>query len=112
MSPVEIDLPLVVGDPAGMRALAAALRNDAAGVGVVAATAASTVDGLEFYGPAATRLDGRVRSAGRAAGLVAEELISAANVLERAATRVEAEQRARARKLEELRRELAPGAGG
>lgn len=110
--PVEIDLPPVPGDPAGMRALAAALRSDAALLAVVAADTTATVDGLEFFGPAATRLDGRVSSDGRAAGRVADELLSAAGTLEHSATEVEAAQAARQRTLERLERELAPKGAG
>jgi hypothetical protein len=106
--PVDIFLPPVVGDPAGMRALAAALRSDAAMVAVVAADAAAAVDGLEFYGPAADRIDASVRSSSRQGGALAEELMSTAALLERAAADVEAQQRAREQELERLRRELAP----
>lgn len=71
---------------------------------------AATVEDLEFFGPAATRLDGRVGGASRSVGAVAEELISAAGTLERSATEVEAAQAARERLIERLRREsVAPG---
>lgn len=106
--PVEIDLPPVVGDPAGMRALAAALRSDASLVGLVAAEAGSTVGGLEFFGPAADRIDGQVASSAKQASGFADRLLATAGLLERAATEVEAQQRARERELERLRRELAP----
>ena len=105
--PVDISLPPVVGDPAGMRALAAALRGDASAVAVVAADAASTMDGLEFYGPAADRIEGAVTSRARGAGRLADRLLSLAGLLERSATEVEAAQREHERKLEQLRRELA-----
>jgi hypothetical protein len=108
--PVDISLPPVVGDPAGMRALAAALRSDAAMVAVVAADAAAAVDGLEFYGPAADRIDSGVRSSSRQVGGLADQLMSTAALLERAASDVEAQQRAREQELERLRRELAPKA--
>lgn len=91
-----------------MRALAAALRSDAAMVAVVAADAAAAVAGLEFVGPAAERIDARVRSSSRRAGDLAEQLLSTAGLLERAAADVEAQQRAREQTLERLRRELAP----
>jgi hypothetical protein len=106
--PIDISLPPVVGDPAGMRALAAALRSDAAMIAVVSADAAGAVDGLEFYGPAAERIDGHVHSASRQGGHLVEVLISTAGLLERSATEVEAQQRAREQMLERLRRELAP----
>jgi hypothetical protein len=105
--PVDISLPPVVGDPAGMRALAAALRSDAAMVAVVAADGAAVVDGLEFYGPAADRIDAGVRSACKQGGHLADQLMSTAALLERAAADVEAQQRAREQALERLRRELA-----
>jgi hypothetical protein len=108
--PVDISLPPVVGDPAGMRALAAALRSDAAMVAIVAADASATIDGLEFYGPAADRVEARVRSSSRQGGELAEQLMSTSALLERAAADVEAQQRAREQELERLRRELSPGA--
>jgi hypothetical protein len=106
--PVDVSLPPVVGDPAGMRALAAVLRSDATLVGAVAGEASSTVDGLEFYGPAADRIDGTVCSSSKQAVTFAEQLLATAALLERAATDVESQQRARERELERLRRELAP----
>jgi len=106
--PVEISLPPVVGDPAGMRALAAGLRSDATSIAVVAADVASTIDGLEFYGPAAERIDARVRTSSRDAGRLAERLLATAALLDRAASDVEAQQRERERKLEQMRREAAP----
>jgi hypothetical protein len=105
--PIDISLPPVVGEPAGMRALAASLRSDAASTAVVAADAASTVDGMEFYGPAARRIDAAVTSRARSAGRLAERLMALAGLLERSASEVEAAQRERERKLEQLRRELA-----
>ena len=104
--PVDISLPPVVGDPAGMRALAAALRGDAAMIAVVSADAASTVDGLEFYGPAADRIDATVQRAARDGGRLAERLLSLAGLLDRAAADVEAQQRERERQLERLREQM------
>jgi hypothetical protein len=106
--PVEVSLPPVVGDPAGMRTLAAGLRSDATSIAVVAADVASTIDGLEFYGPAAERIDARVRTSSRDAGRLAERLLATAALLDRAASDVEAQQRERERKLEQMRREAAP----
>ena len=110
--PVDISLPPVIGDPAGMRALAATLRTDAESVAVVSADAAATVDGLEFYGPAADRLGNRVRATTRSAGRIAEHLLATAALLERSAGDVEAQQRERERQLERLRAELVPRAAG
>lgn len=103
--PVALDLPPVVGDPAGMRALAAALRSDAGMVAVVSADVAAAVEGLEFYGPAADRLEETVRLSARDGGRVADRLLSLAAFLDRAAADVEQQQRERARLLERLRQE-------
>jgi len=92
-----------------MRALAAALRGTAEGIAVVAARTAATVDGLEFFGPAATRIDEEVRTTATRAGGVADQLVATAGLLERAASQVEAEQAARERELEKLRDALARG---
>lgn len=112
MSPVLIELPPVPGDPAGMRALAAALRADASGLGETAAAVRARIDSLEFYGPAADRIEARVGSACKTCTLVAERLLLVAAALERGASEVEAAQRERLRKLEEMRREAAQAAAG
>jgi hypothetical protein len=112
MSPALIELPPVPGDPAGMRALAAALRADAAGVGETATAVRGRVDSLEFYGPAADAIEQRIARSSKACALVAERLLFVAAALERGASEVEAAQRERLRKLEELRREAARAAAG
>ena len=104
--PVLIELPPVVGDPAGMRALAAALRSDAGMTAVVSADVAATVEGLEFYGPAADRLEEIVHRSARDGGHVADRLLSLAGLLDRAAADVEAQQRERTRLLQRMREEL------
>ena len=106
--PIPIDLPEIPGDPAGMRALAAALRTDAASTALIAADVAGRFDGLEFYGPAADRIGADVTSSSRACGDVADQLLLTAALLERSASEVEAAQRLRERKLEELRRLAVP----
>jgi|SRR5512132_235992 type II secretory pathway predicted ATPase ExeA len=106
--PIDIDLPEVPGDPAGMRALAASLRSDAASAALVAVDVARRFDGLQFYGPAADRIGSDVSSSSRASGDVADQLLVTAGLLERSASEVEAAQRLRERKLEELRRLAAP----
>jgi hypothetical protein len=106
--PGDVLLAPVLGDPEGMRLLAAALRNDAATLALVAEGAASTLDGLEFFGPAATRIDDRVAGDTRVAGRIAAELADTAAVLERSASEVEAQQIARERQLERLRQEARP----
>jgi hypothetical protein len=112
MSPVSIDLPPVPGDPAGMRALAAALRADSAGLAETAAAVAARVDSLQFYGPAADRIESRVGRSCKNCAQVAERLLLVAAALERGASEVEVAQRVRLRKLEELRREAARSAAG
>jgi hypothetical protein len=111
VSPILVELPPVPGDPAGMRVLAAALRSDGAGLAEAAAAVLGRVDSLEFYGPAADRIDARIGATCKRCGAVAEQLLVLAAVLERAATEVEAEQRARQHKLEELRRSSIGGGG-
>jgi hypothetical protein len=112
MSPVLIELPPVPGDPAGMRALAAALRADASGLAETAAAVLARVESLEFYGPAADRIQGRVGVSCKTCAQVAERLLLVAAALERGASDVEEAQRARLRRLEELRREAARSAAG
>jgi hypothetical protein len=105
--PPDFSLPPIPGDPAGMRALAASLRTNAEGIAVVSAQAAATIDGLEFYGPAADRIDGQIRTTARGAGRLAEQLLATAALLERSAADVEAEQAAQQRELERLLRDFA-----
>jgi hypothetical protein len=107
---LDVTLPAVVGDPAGMRALASALRSDAQSVGFVAASTNAEVNGLEFYGPAADRIKLGMGLRARMAGTLVERLVALAGLLDRAAADVEAAQRARERKMAELRREMAPQA--
>jgi hypothetical protein len=101
--PETFDLPAVVGDPAGMRALAAALGNDAESAGFVAADTAAMIDALEFFGPAAGRIDASVHGLSRTAGGLAQRLLEVSVLLQRAASDVEAQQADRARQLERLR---------
>lgn len=105
--PVDITLPEILGDPAGMRALASALRTDATGIAVLSSTLGTRVDSAEFYGPAADRIEGRIHAAEKRYVALAERLLALARLLEVWATQVEIEQRERERKLAELRRELA-----
>jgi hypothetical protein len=109
--PVEISLPEVPGDPAGMRALAAQLRSDAVMAAVLSSGLAARVESAEFYGPAADRLEARMDASERRSKQIGERLLELARVLDVAAAQVEAEQRERERKLAELRRELVPGGG-
>lgn len=107
MPPVDISLPPVVGDPAGMRALAAALRGDATSTAIVASEVAARMDATEFVGPAAVRITADVEASSRRCGRLAERLLAVASLLERSASDVVVQQRERERKLEELRRETA-----
>lgn len=85
--------PPPVGDPGGMRAKAASLRSQADQTGAAAQRIASTVRGVEFEGPAATRFRHKMAwwQFG-ISGLVAE-LHAAADALLRGASQVEVAQR-------------------
>jgi hypothetical protein len=107
--PVDVWLPEVPGDPAGMRALASQLRSDAVLAAVLSSGLAARVESAEFYGPAADRMEARMQASERRSKQVADRLLELARVLDVAAAEVEAAQRERERKLAELRRELAPG---
>src|SRR5687768_1333266 len=110
--PVGISLPEVIGDPAGMRALASALRSDAAAIAVLSSGLERQVASAAFYGPAADRMGQRLDGMQRRCVRYAERLLELARLLEVSAAQVEADLRERARKLAELRRELTPGAAG
>jgi uncharacterized protein YukE len=108
----DVSLPPIPGDPAGMRALAAALRADATRLAALAAGLLTRVQALEFYGPAADRFDQRMEESSRRVVGLAERLLALAALLESSATEVEAAQRARELKLAEMRREAAQAAAG
>jgi hypothetical protein len=93
-----------------MGVLAGGLSGDAESVAIVAAGAAAMIDGLEFYGPAAERIDASVKGSSRTTGGLAERLFELSVVLRRAASEVEAQQVARARLLERLQNEAAQAA--
>lgn len=107
--PVDISLPEIPGDPAGMRALAAALRADATAVAVLSSELGTRVHAAEFYGPAADQVEARIDASGRRCMALVERLLEVARLLDVSAAQVEAAQRERERKLAELRRELVPG---
>jgi hypothetical protein len=98
----------VVGDPAGMRALAAALRAQADDLGARAADVHTAVLAVTFEGPAATRLQSRAAGARFALVSQAGRLQDVAALLERAAAEVEAERAAAARRLREAQEQLVP----
>jgi uncharacterized protein YukE len=106
--PVGFDLPTlpeIPGDPAGMRALAASLRADAATTAMVAAGLKGQLDGLEFVGPAADRFFDATHASEARCVRTAERLVDTSALLERSATEVEAAQRERLRRLAEMRTE-------
>lgn len=97
----------VVGDPAGMRALAAVLRAYANDAGGRQAELAGLLAGITFVGPAGEAFRGRRNASGKRVRGAADQLTDAANLLVHAASDVEAEiERARR---EEERRERERG---
>jgi uncharacterized protein YukE len=96
-------LPEIPGDPAGMRALAASLRGDAATIGTLASELASAVAGVTFEGPAATEFFERMRAIEQRCSEAADGLLAVAALLESSADEVEAAQRERLRRMEEMR---------
>jgi hypothetical protein len=100
---VPIPLPdPVPGDPAGMRALAGALRGDAATMAIVASQVDSRMKETQFVGPAADRLRGTIGDYETRCVRLGQQLVDVAALLERAATDVEAAQRARQREIEHI----------
>jgi hypothetical protein len=99
---VGIDLPAVIGDPAGMRALAAALRSTASNTASADEAVWSRATAMQFTGPAATRIAGTIRAWHGEVSGAAQQLAETAALLERSAADVEAEQAARARLLQQL----------
>ena len=83
-----------VGDPAGMRALAARLRRLAESIDTHAQDASSDARHVLFEGPAGERFKGDVADNSGDARRAADALISVSQTLLRAATEVEAQQRA------------------
>jgi uncharacterized protein YukE len=104
--PGPVWLPEVVGDPAGMRALASSLRSAADRISQIDADIAGAVGAMTFQGPAGDRFRTRSEGSGRVATRCAERLQGLAATLERSATEVEQAQAERLRRLEEMRREL------
>jgi hypothetical protein len=101
----DFGIPPVVGDPAGMRALAAQLRAKAEQVSHGSVTVAGAVANMTFQGPAA----GRVRHQGAAlvtrSRSAAGDLGEIADLLDRTAARVERQQAERSRTIERLQRQ-------
>ena len=101
----DFGIPPVVGDPAGMRALAAQLRAQAEQVTQGAANVQRAVGGMSFQGPAATRLRADESAVSGRARSTASDLGDIAALLDRAAGRVEHQQAERARTIARLQRE-------
>ena len=99
--PIPLPDP-IPGDPAGMRALAGALRGDAATVAIVASQVNSRMAETQFVGPAADRLRDTIGSYQTRCVRLAQQLVDVAGLLERTATEVEAAQRARQREIEHM----------
>lgn len=85
-----LDLPPIVGDPAGMRALADSLRGSAAQLGTFAAELRSFLKGMAFEGPAADEFGGnmdayaaRLEAGGDRLEALAARLYAAAAEVER-----------------------------
>lgn len=107
---MPVDLPdPIPGDPAGMRALAAGLRADGAAIAIVATDVDGRVASTEFVGPAADRMREHTDGFARRSTRLAERLVDSANYLDRAATELEAAQRARLREIEQLLRDRFAG---
>jgi uncharacterized protein YukE len=105
--PVEISLPEIPGDPAGMRALAGALQSDARAIEGVASGTGSAVGSMTFEGPAADRFRDAAQTTAKGLGDCAGRLQDTAKLLEAKATEVEQKQRDRLAKLQQLREDLA-----
>jgi uncharacterized protein YukE len=110
--PGPVWLPEVVGDPAGMRALASTLRSAASQIGQVESGIGSAVAGMTFEGPAGTRFRSRAGGIGRVARSAAATLEDVAGTLERSAAQVEQQQADRLRKLQQMQDELARAKAG
>src|SRR5262245_50491486 len=103
---MDFGIPPVVGDPAGMRALAAQLRSKAEQVTHGAADVRGAVGSMSFQGPAATRLRSQTGAWAGRAHATAGDLGEIAALLDRAAARVEHQQDERARTIARLERDM------
>src|SRR2546423_11737033 len=89
--------PPVPGDPGAMRALAARLRAVAESAWDATARVQTSVTGLDFRGPAASRLRAAIGGWSGRGGRAASELQDLSDLLMRSAAEVEAAQAERAR---------------
>jgi hypothetical protein len=103
-----LDLPPIVGDPAGMRSLAAALRSTAQAVDAADSSVWSRASVLEFSGPAAERIASEMGAWHADVRGVAVELDDTADLLVRAAAEVERQIQERERLLRALAEAHAP----
>jgi len=100
----DFGIPPVVGDPAGMRALAAKLRGQARQVNHVEASVRGAVECMTFEGPAArTFRSGASAWRGQARG-TAGEIEDIASILDRTAGKVERQQADRKAAIDRLQR--------
>ena len=98
----DFGIPEVVGDPAGMRALATRLRADADRIGTLAGSVKTLVGGAKMEGPAAKRMrTGTVHWHGDARDVV-EKLRDTASYLDQEAREVELRQEERRRTIARL----------
>jgi len=105
--PVAISLPEVPGDPAGMRALAGALKGDARDLEGVASGLGSAVDSMTFEGPAAQRFRDGAQDSRSSLARASSGLTDLATLLETKADEVEAAQKARLQALHNMQQEMA-----
>jgi hypothetical protein len=95
-------LPEVVGDPAGMRALAGVLRAEASTLALRRSYLEETAKGVVFEAPAGNEFRARLSTWNDQTDGVVQELLGTASLLERSASEVEALLAERARRLEQL----------
>jgi uncharacterized protein YukE len=104
---VPISLPEVPGDPAGMRALAGALKGDARDLEGVASGLSTAVGSMTFDGPAADRFREGAQDTKTSLAQASSSLGDLATLLETKADEVEAAQKARLQALHNMQREMA-----
>jgi uncharacterized protein YukE len=105
--PVPISLPEIPGDPAGMRALAGALKGDARDLEGVASGLGTAVSSMTFEGPAAQRFRDGAQDSKSSLTQASSGLNDLATLLETKADEVEAAQKARLQTLHNMQREMA-----
>lgn len=101
----DFGIPEVVGDPAGMRALAARLRADAERTHTLAAGAEGQVLGARMQGPGPKTLFKQIRSWRTGADKVSRRLVDLAAYLDHEAADVQRRQDERRRTIARLTQE-------